>query len=142
MSLPPEVHARLEKLLPRLAALTDKHRLKVLADIDRVLLNADLSWQEVAAALQPPPRYTDYKAAEVLATIDRIEAKRSAVLTENAKAFLEQVRMDAAGGGTVELSERQAQWLHQLRDRAEGLEVIASQARPALRLVTGRGDAA
>jgi hypothetical protein len=45
-------NARLMKLLPRLAAVTDKHRLKVLSDIDRVLAAEGLTWADVAAALE------------------------------------------------------------------------------------------
>jgi hypothetical protein len=53
MTIPYPANARLMKLLPRLAAVTDKHRLKVLSDIDRVLAAEGLTWADVAAALMP-----------------------------------------------------------------------------------------
>jgi hypothetical protein len=137
MTLSFEVHNRLAKLLPRLAAITDKHRLKVLSDIDRVLLSAGISWHDVANALQPPPQYADHNAADVLAIVKRIEARRY-LLSDNAQQFVAQVREDATGEDTVELSERQAHWLARLHEEAEAEEA----ERPALRLVTSDGDAA
>jgi hypothetical protein len=145
-------NARLMKLLPRLAAVTDKHRLKVLSDIDRVLAAEGLTWTDIAAALEPKLEVAPIvlKADAVAATVERIR-QSPRVLTDNARDFLAQVnaqvlRLQRAGDTEigVHLSGRQAAWLEALHSKAEAAEaeVVASK-RPMLRLVTvDGGDAA
>jgi hypothetical protein len=117
----PQAYARLMKLLPKLSAMTDQHRLKVLSEIDRVLAAEGLTWADVAAALAPP-RGETLAAADLLATIDRIEREdknRILFLTPNARSFLAEMRERAAENDAVYLSGKQAVWLHALHAQAE-----------------------
>jgi hypothetical protein len=112
--------SRLVKLLPKLSAMTDQHRLKVLSDIDRLLAGEGFMWADIAEALSPP-RGEGLPAADVLAIIDRIEQQERALsLTSNASAFLADVRDRAEeGGGSVYLTSKQTAWLHALHAQAE-----------------------
>jgi hypothetical protein len=140
MTIPYPANARLTNLLPKLAAMTDKHRLKVLSDIDRVLAAEGVTWADVAEALIPqetPP--VVLKAADVSAMVEHIR-KFPDILSNNAQDFLGQVnaqaaRSDKSGDAGVHLSARQAAWLDALHSKAEGAELKQQQAAPKLYLV-------
>ena len=127
----PQAYARLMKLLPKLSALTDQHRLKVLSEIDRVLAAEGLTWADIAAALAPP-RGETLAAADLLATIDQIEQEdknRIVFLTPNARSFLAEMREQAAENDAVYLSGKQAVWLRGLREQAERERLRFEQQR-------------
>jgi hypothetical protein len=102
---PPQAYARLMKLLPKLSAMTDAYRLKVLSEIDRVLAAEGLMWTDIAAALTEPPG-EDLPTAELLTMIERIEQQdRMILLTPNARSFLAQMRERATEDDIVHLSK-------------------------------------
>jgi hypothetical protein len=114
-----EAYIRLSKLLPKLAALTDRRRLQVLSDIDRVLAASGMTWEDIAAAVMPPSLDIDAKTA--LAMIERI-TKHPDILTDNASDFLTQLVENMKGQDEMHLSARQAEWLHGLNERAKAAE--------------------
>jgi hypothetical protein len=123
--LPLQAHARLMKLLPKLSAVTDAYRLKVLSEIDRVLAAEGQTWADIAEALSEP-QGGSLPVAELLAIIERIEQQyRSSAswqtpLTDNACSFLADLREKAAVQiGEVHLTFRQGQWLYALQEQAE-----------------------
>src|SRR4029450_4519959 len=107
--LTPEAYGRLINLLPKLAALTDKARLKALADIDRVLAAEGLTWTDIAAGLLAPALPVEC----VLAMLDRI-AQQPDLLTDKARDFITQLRERASRTDRVFLSPRQSEWLYGL----------------------------
>jgi hypothetical protein len=116
MRMNEETYFRLMNLLPRLSAITDKRRLKVLSDIDRVLAADGLSWDDIAEALMSPSGVTPSKT--ILDMIDAV-AKAELVMTENAVQFLSQLREQASQEPAVELSPKQNHWIRGLFERAE-----------------------
>jgi DNA-binding transcriptional MerR regulator len=123
-----QAHTRLMKLLPKLSAVTDQHRLKVLSEIDRVLAAEGLTWADIAEALNEP-QGEDLAAAEALALIERIEQEHTVLLTNNARSFLDQLRERAMENYSVHFSFRQGQWLYALQEQAHGRKVgCAGQA--------------
>jgi hypothetical protein len=113
----PQTYARLLRLLPKLGALTDAHRLKVLAQIDRVLLADEhgATWCDIADRLMPPT----ITGKDLLAMVTAIEtAPTAGMLTEAASGFLADMRERAADSDDVYLSARQREWLLQLYHRA------------------------
>jgi hypothetical protein len=112
--LTPEAYGRLINLLPKLAALTDKARLKALADIDRVLAAEGLTWTDIAAGLLAPALPVEC----VLAMLDRI-AQQPDLLTDKARDFITQLRERASRTDRVFLSPRQSEWLYGLDYDAE-----------------------
>jgi hypothetical protein len=132
----PQTYARLMKLLPKLSALTDRHRLKVLSEIDRVLAAEGLTWADIAEALAPP-RGETLAAADLLATIDHIEQEdknRIVFLTLNARSFLAEMREQAAENDSVYLSGKQAVWLRALHERARSERERLEQWRESERV--------
>jgi hypothetical protein len=113
-----QAHTRLMKLLPKLSAVTDQHRLKVLSDIDRVLAAEGLTWADIAEALNEP-QGEDLAATEVLSIIERIQQEHTVLLTNNARSFLDQLRERAMENNSVHFSFRQGQWLYALQEQAE-----------------------
>jgi hypothetical protein len=114
----PEAYGRLIRLLPKLAAMTDQHRLKVLSDIDRVLARDGITWLEIAEALMPPGGQ-DFPVSNILAVVERIEQLRPTLfLTPNATAFLADLRSRASESDEVHLTSKQYMWLHGLEEQA------------------------
>jgi hypothetical protein len=125
-----EAYVRLSKLLPKLAALTDRRRLEVLSDIDRVLAASGMTWEDIADAVMPPR--LDIATKTALAMIERI-TKHPDILTENASDFLSQVAENMKGQDAATLSPRQAEWLHALDERAKAAEAAeAKRIQPSL----------
>jgi hypothetical protein len=122
----PEIFTRLMKLMPALSSLTDKHRLKTLANIDRVMISGGITWHDVAAALRPPSEWTDVKAAVALEMVDAIE-QWPELACHNAGRFIEQIRDEANEQDTVYLSPRQSAWLHMLHEKAKAKAAKAEQ---------------
>ena len=115
----PTTRARLLKLLPKLAAVTDQHRLKVLSDIDRVLAAEGMTWADIAAAVEERTNeYADVPAAEVMAAVDFIALRDAQGLTDSARDFLRQLMHSADGAATVSMSARQREWLGALYHNA------------------------
>jgi hypothetical protein len=112
----PQTHARLMRLLPKLSALTDARRLKVLARIDRALLADDdgATWLDIAERLLAPT----ITGKQLWDMVAKIEAAPTAAVTEAACQFLAQMRERAAAYDEVYLTARQREWLCQLYDRA------------------------
>jgi hypothetical protein len=115
----PQTFARLMKLLPKLSALTDAHRLKVLAQIDRVLLADDdgATWQDIAERIMAPT-ITGKQLRDMVATIEAAQAMPTGPLTDSALQFLAQMREWAAAYEDVRLTPRQREWLCGLYERA------------------------
>jgi hypothetical protein len=112
----PVAYARLIKLLPKLSAVTDEHRLEVLSDIDRVLAAEGLMWADIVEALIPPEE--TIPADDLLAMLDTIERERM-FLTARADMFLVDLRTRAADNDIVHLTGKQSAWLHLLLQKAE-----------------------
>ena len=110
----PEAHARLCKLLPKLGALTDAHRLKLLADIDRIFVREGITWEDVTARLLAPS-IDGEELSEIVAFILKQEG---CYVSTSAHDFLTQMQNRAAHGGSVRLSPAQCTWLFALRDQA------------------------
>jgi hypothetical protein len=104
-----EAYGRIMKLLPKLSALTDKHRLKVLSDIDRVLAAAGLTWADFAAEAVPPPE-EDVPVDVLLTIVESIELEaneKSMFISTSAREFLMDLRgraRSARGDRMVHLS--------------------------------------
>ncbi len=123
----PENRARLLKLLPRLAAVTDQRRLKVMSDIDRVLAAEGLTWASIAALLEKRTNeYADLGSDEVLAMAEFI-ATNSYGLSDSALNFLRQLREAAGRAAAVSLSARQREWLWKLHNKATIQDEQAAQ---------------
>ncbi len=115
----PENRIRLLKLLPKLAAVTDQRRLKVLSDIDRVLLAENMTSASIAALLEERTNeYADIGSDEVLAMAEFIAAHNPQGLSDSALNFLRQLREAAGWGAAVSLSARQREWLWKLHHKA------------------------
>jgi len=117
----PQTYARLLRLLPKLGALTDAHRLKVLAQIDRVLLADEhgATWCDIADRLMPPT----ITGKDLLAMVTAIEtAPTAGMLTEAASGFLADMRERAADSDDVYLSARQQAGQVHRRHRYGGVE--------------------
>lgn len=115
----PETRCRLLKLIPKLSAMTDRHRLKVLGDIDRVLAAEGVTWADIAALLEERTNeYADISADEVLAAVDFIALRDAQELTDSARDFLRQLAHSAEGAATVSMSARQREWLGALYHNA------------------------
>jgi hypothetical protein len=130
MSLSEETFYRLTDLLPRLAAITDKRRLKVLSDIDRVLAAESSSWTDIADHLMPPNSMV--RSDMVLSMIARIEdwqRKCLGTLTDSASSFLGQLLEQAPQEPAIRMSHKQYAWLRQLFDRADK-KLSESEAKP------------
>jgi hypothetical protein len=114
-TMTPQTYARLMKLLPKLSALTDMHRLKVLAQIDRVLLADEegATWCDVAERLLAPT-ITGKRLMDMVAKIETVPT----ALTESACQFLAQMREWSAAYDEIRLTPRQREWLLVLYDRA------------------------
>jgi hypothetical protein len=123
-NMTPEAHARLCKLLPELGALTDAHRLKVLADIDRIFVREGLTWEDVTARLLAP----EIDGEEVLSMVAAI-MKRPEVISHKAIEFLTQLRTRAAYSD-VRLSPAQSTWLLALRDQVAKAEARDAPEKP------------
>jgi hypothetical protein len=112
--LTPEAYGRLMKLLPKLAALTDRHRLKVLSDIDRVLALDGLTWTDIADTLRAPAMTVE----DVLKMVEHIE-QHPDLLSDNARSFIAMLRERATSYRVVNLSPRQCEWLSILYEQAQ-----------------------
>jgi len=140
----PETRSRLLKHLPRLAGVTDRHRLKVLSDIDRALAAEGLTWGAVAAELLQPPSYPEPDVIEadgVLLMVDRI-LRWPDDLSRGARDFLASMNGQALearrlGDGNVRLSRRQTAWLYGLYEKAK-----AERERPVLKVVASEPSTA
>jgi hypothetical protein len=125
-----ETFYRLANLLPRLSALTDRRRLEVLSDIDRVLAAENLSWTDITECLMPPSSML--QSATVVQMCETIaQALQLAPLTENATEFLTELLRQAKLEPAVHLTPRQYQWLRSLYERAEKkLRVVTQPPAP------------
>jgi hypothetical protein len=131
MTISLDTLARLSKLLPRLAALTDRRRLEVLSDIDRVLAAHGITWLDIADALMSP---NEIDAQTVLAMVERIRMS-GCCLTFEAERFISEMVEKVEGRDAVHLSLRQIQWLYALDEKAAAETKTAGAAPTPARLV-------
>lgn len=105
---------KVARLLPRLGAKTDKHRLKILDQIECALAEVGAEWSDLAEGVQP----TFWHSASLVAAVEKIEA-RPDLLNSQATKFLATLRRLAERADPVRLSVRQRSWLDDLIWKAE-----------------------
>lgn len=138
--LPPEVRAKLAKLVPLFASDLEGERIGALAAIERVLKASGLDWHDFTGAFaaassssssstssssRSPPRNEAPKSANgdqnvpasaLRTTIEMIRAKRK--FNAKSEAFLDSMLWRAKSYSTVYVSEKQWKWLCDLAAQA------------------------